>query len=164
MKTIYTKIIIFLAILILSSCASIVTRSSYSVTINSTPSNALVTITDIRGMTVFSGNTPAVVSLSASAGFFQRAEYQIRFSNPGYDDRIISIRASIDGWYWGNILLGGFIGMLIIDPATGAMWRINTTFINETLSRSARALSQGLRIVDIADVPESWKEHLVEIK
>ena len=164
MKTIYTKIIIFLAILILSSCASIVTRSSYSVTINSTPSNALVTITDIRGMTVFSGNTPAVVSLSASAGFFQRAEYQIRFSSPGYDDRIISIRASIDGWYWGNILLGGFIGMLIIDPATGAMWRINTTFINETLSRSARALSQGLRIVDIADVPESWKEHLVEIK
>jgi hypothetical protein len=115
-------------------------------------------------MTVFSGNTPAVVSLSASAGFFQRAEYQIRFSSPGYDDRIISIRASIDGWYWGNILLGGFIGMLIIDPATGAMWRINTTFINETLSRSARALSQGLRIIDIADVPESWKEHLVEIK
>jgi hypothetical protein len=26
--------------------------------------------------------------------------------------------------------------MLIIDPATGAMWKIETEFLNETLSKS----------------------------
>ncbi|MCL2414918.1 MAG: hypothetical protein FWC94_06680 [Bacteroidales bacterium] len=164
MKTIYIKAIIFLAVIALSSCATIITRSSYPINISSTPSNARVTITDNRGVTVFAGNTPALVNLSASAGFFQRAEYQIRFSNPGYDDRIISIRATVDGWYFANILFGGLIGMLIVDPATGAMWRINTTFIHETLNRSAMSFSQELRIVDIAEIPESWKEHLVEIK
>jgi len=115
-------------------------------------------------MTVFSGNTPAVINLSASAGFFQRAEYQIRFSNLGYDDRIISIRATIDGWYFANILFGGLIGMLIVDPATGAMWRINTNFIHETLNRSATSFASGLRIIDINEVPENWKEHLIKIE
>lgn len=30
----------------------------------------------------------------------------------------------MDGWYWGNILFGGLIGMLAVDPATGAMYKL----------------------------------------
>ena len=30
----------------------------------------------------------------------------------------------MDGWYIGNILFGGLIGMLIVDPATGAMYNL----------------------------------------
>jgi hypothetical protein len=30
----------------------------------------------------------------------------------------------MDGWYIGNILFGGVIGFLIVDPATGAMWKL----------------------------------------
>jgi len=164
MKNLYTKVIIFATVLTFSSCASIVTRSTYSVNINSVPAGALVTITDNRGVTVFMGNTPTVANLSASAGFFQRAEYQVRFSSPGFDDRIVPIRATIDGWYFANILFGGVIGMLIVDPATGAMWRIDRPFLNEVLNRSATSFSQELRIIDIKDVPENWKEHLIKIE
>ena len=31
----------------------------------------------------------------------------------------------MDGWYIGHILFGGLIGFLIIDPATGSMWKLN---------------------------------------
>ena len=31
----------------------------------------------------------------------------------------------MDGWYAGNILIGGLLGLLIIDPATGSMWKLD---------------------------------------
>lgn len=31
----------------------------------------------------------------------------------------------MDGWYIGNLLFGGLIGMLIVDPATGAMYKLD---------------------------------------
>ena len=34
------------------------------------------------------------------------------------------LESEVDSWYFGNILFGGLIGMLIIDPATGAMWKL----------------------------------------
>lgn len=60
----------------------------------------------------------------------------MRFSSPGYDEKIVPITFKIDGWYFGNILIGGVLGMLIVDPATGAMWKIETEFLDETLSRT----------------------------
>jgi len=30
----------------------------------------------------------------------------------------------MSGWYWGNILIGGLIGMLVVDPLTGAMYKL----------------------------------------
>jgi len=157
-------VMLMVAVFLFSNCATIVTRDVYPARIVSNPNNAKISVTNKKGNEIYSGNTPAVVQLRAGSGFFSKAEYQVRFSEPGYDERIIPITFSLDGWYFGNILFGGLIGMLIVDPATGAMWRINTTFIHETLNRSAMSFSQELRIVDIAEIPESWKEHLVEIK
>jgi hypothetical protein len=28
----------------------------------------------------------------------------------------------MSGWYCGKLLFGGLIGMLAVDPATGAIW------------------------------------------
>ena len=30
----------------------------------------------------------------------------------------------MDGWYIGNIVFGGLIGWLVVDPASGAMWKL----------------------------------------
>ncbi|WP_174263189.1 CsgG/HfaB family protein [Citrifermentans bemidjiense] len=35
----------------------------------------------------------------------------------------------MNGWYWGNIVFGGVIGLLIVDPATGAMWKMDDTLM-----------------------------------
>lgn len=151
------------AIFLLSSCASIVSKSSYPLSINSTPSNATVSITDKKGQEIFLGNTPAVVKLKAGSGFFSKAEYQVRFSSPGYDDRVVPVIFALDGWYFGNILLGGIIGMLIVDPATGAMWKLDTEHLNETLTSSSATVNAEMKILDINDVPDSLKQYLVQI-
>jgi len=30
----------------------------------------------------------------------------------------------MNGWYFGNLAIGGILGMLVIDPLTGAMYRM----------------------------------------
>ncbi len=74
------------------------------------------------------------------------------------------VNFKVDGWYWGNIVFGGLIGWLIVDPATGAMYKLETEFVNETLAKSTASLEQSeLRIYGLNQIPESWKEHLVEV-
>lgn len=52
----------------------------------------------------------------------------------GYKTAGVSIRSELSGWYFGNIVFGGLIGMLIVDPATGAMWNLSPDKIEQTLS------------------------------
>lgn len=156
--------IMMASVLLFSSCASIVSKSTYPLSINSSPSNAKVSITDKKGKEIYLGNTPATVKLKAGAGFFSKAEYQVKFSSPGYDDKIVPITFKLDGWYFGNLLLGGVLGMLIIDPATGAMWKIETEFLNETLSKSTASIDPEMKIMNINEIPENWKTHLVRVK
>jgi len=168
MKKIIIKCAIcLLAVFFFSNCASIVSRSVYPLSINSTPSGANVVVTSSRGVEVFSGTTPAVVHLRAGNGFFSRAEYHVRVSLQGFETRVIPVTFSIDGWYFGNLLLfgvGGFIGMLIIDPATGAMWRIDMDAINVNfIPQSTVYYVPSLRIMDINEIPESWKSKLIAL-
>ena len=149
-----------------SSCASIVSKSKYPITINSRPSDAKITITDKKGVTVFSGLTPAMLKLDAGAGFFSKARYQVTFEKDGYVSRTVPVNFKLDGWNFGNILFGGLIGLLIVDPATGAMYKIDTEFLDETLEKEnggVSAKANELRILDINDIPAEWKEKLVAI-
>lgn len=155
--------IMMASVFLLSSCASIVSKSTYPLSINSSPSNAKVSITDKKGKEIYLGNTPATVKLKAGSGFFSKAEYQVKFSSQGYDDKIVPITFKLDGWYFGNLLLGGVLGMLIIDPATGAMWKIETEFLNETLSKSTASIDPEMKIMNINEIPDNWKTHLVRV-
>lgn len=165
MNKIYVKMttIIMATVFLFSSCASILSKSTYPLSINSSPANAKVSVIDKKGKEIYLGNTPATVKLKAGAGFFSKAEYQVKFSSPGYDNKIVPITFKIDGWYFGNILLGGVLGMLIIDPATGAMWKIETEFLNETLSTSTVSIDPEMKIMNINKIPENWKTHLVKV-
>jgi hypothetical protein len=107
-----------------TSCASIVTRSIYPVDFNSTPQGAEVEIESRDGRIVYSGRTPATVWLEPSAGYMRPEHYKVTYRHAGGEPVTTWINARIDGWYFGNLFLGGLIGMLLIDPLTGAMWKI----------------------------------------
>lgn len=108
-----------------SGCASIISKAEYPVTIQSVPSGADVTVFDERsGKAVFTGTTPTRVTLKASAGFFKSASYRISASMQGVGEADAALGADLDGWYIANILFGGLIGLLIVDPATGAMYKL----------------------------------------
>lgn len=145
----------------ISSCASIVSQSRYLISINSSPSDATIVITNSVGTEVYQGVTPATVSLNSSEGFFKKASYQVKFVKDGYNEKIVPIYFKLDGWYWGNILFGGLLGMLIIDPATGAMYKLDSEFINEKLTQLPTASNVELRIYNTDEIPSSWSDHLI---
>lgn len=111
-------------ILATTGCASIISDSKYPVSITSAPSGANYEIRNEAGRSVHSGVTPDQVSLAAGAGYFDGERYTVSYTKDGYEKASSVVDSSIDGWYWGNLVFGGLIGMLGVDPATGAMYKL----------------------------------------
>ncbi|WP_317704481.1 hypothetical protein [Methylomarinovum caldicuralii] len=149
---------------VMSGCASIISDSTYPVTINSSPNGAEFEIKDEDGMIVHKGRTPAMVTLSASSGYFDCADYTIIFKKKGYEPQMTTLSCKLDGWYIGNILFGGLIGFLIIDPATGAMWKLPKIVSVSLYEKQARIINyKGIYVMSIDDVPEEYKSQLIRI-
>lgn len=105
-----------------------------------------------------------IVKLKSAAGFFSKQSYTIKLSLEGYNEKIIPVQCDLNGWYFGNIIFGGFIGLLIVDPATGAMYRLDREYINETLTKSTTNNQVTLEIKNINDISKEDKAHLIAIK
>jgi len=104
---------------ILPSCASIVSKSDWPVSITSSEPGVPFTVKNAHGVALVQGKTPTIVTLSAKEGFFDGADYTIETGHA-----TLPLSSSMNGWYIGNIVFGGLIGFLIVDPATGAMWKL----------------------------------------
>lgn len=111
------------AMLLSAGCASIVSRSKYNIPLQANM-DAVVEVRN-RGELVTSVRAPTTLTLSSDAGFFTRSCYTFTFKKEGYPDVVKHRNAYVNGWYLGNLVFGGLIGMVIIDPATGAMWRLD---------------------------------------
>jgi len=112
-------------LLAVTGCASIVSRSVYPVTIDTIPPGASIVVRDKVGKVLFKGTAPTTLTLKAYSGYFSPARYDVDATLPGYNPGKGQIRGTLDPWYVGNVLFGGLIGLLIVDPATGAMWRLD---------------------------------------
>jgi hypothetical protein len=167
MKKFYLKQVVILGLSILtvtvSGCASIFGKSTYPITLNTDPSGADISITNKKGVEIYKGSTPATVKLKSSSGYFARAEYQIKIHKNGYSEKVIPVNFKLNGWYFGNLLIGGLIGMLIIDPATGAMYKIENDAFNEKLEATATTAEPTLNIRDYNSLPESIKTSLIKL-
>jgi hypothetical protein len=151
----------------LAACASIVSDSKGPVTISSSPTAANIIIADQSGVEIHRGTTPTTITLDASAGYFDGQEYTITFSKDGYDPTTVKLDSTINGWYVGNIVFGGFIGWLIVDPLTGAMWALDTEHVNGTLAEHVAmddASAPELRIVSIDSVPEGERSRMIRVR
>jgi hypothetical protein len=91
-----------------SGCATIVSGTKQKVEFSSTPSGAAVAV---DGGTY---TTPCEVKLSRGKN------HDVEFSLPDYLPVKHQILRTTNGWAFGNILLGGLIG-LMVDYATGAV-------------------------------------------
>ncbi|WP_416395219.1 hypothetical protein [Allohahella sp. A8] len=112
------------AVLGLSACASIVSDADYPVTISSYPAEATYTVVNKKGATIHQGVTPSIVTLPSGAGYFSGERYHVTVTKEGYEATSLVMDTDLDGWYFGNLVLGGILGALIVDPITGAMWRL----------------------------------------
>ena len=112
-----------------SGCASIVSKSNWPVTVQSNPNGAKCVVVKANGVQIHAGETPMTLTLDASDGFFSSAKYSVKCTNDGYQPSSSELSAHLNGWYVGNIVFGGLIGILIVDPATGAMWKLDETHV-----------------------------------
>lgn len=129
--------------LLSTGCASIVSKSRYPVSITTEPAAAKIEVKDQDGVVRFTGTSPATAMLDAGNGYFSRARYTVTASKEGFDTATMPLQTSIDGWYWGNIAVGGLIGLLIVDPLTGAMYEIDTPVANMSLAPAATQVHLG---------------------
>lgn len=162
MKKFLFAILCVITCVLFSSCASIFTKSSYPVAINSNPEGAKISIINKKGEEVYVGKTPATVTLDASSKYMSGEKLTVIISKPGYEEEKVYIHSKIEGWYWGNILLGGLIGMLVVDPLTGAMYKLDTKSINVTLQMENTDTAQ-LQIVDINTLSQDQRKNLVKL-
>lgn len=151
--------------LFLSGCATIVSKSNYPINIESEPRGARVIVTDKHGAEVVTARTPAVVKLKAGAGYFAKASYSVKIVKEGYQEVIVPVEFKLNGWYFGNLLFGGFLGLLVIDPLTGAMWRPKSDYHSVDLTpegKNAKAASLHIKLLE-QTTPEE-RAGLVRVK
>ena len=147
----------------LSGCASIASESKYPVSVDSEPRGAQFEVRNRSGSLVASGATPSQVTLKAGAGYFRGESYRITYRKEGYNDQESVVSSGVDGWYWGNLFLGGVLGMLIIDPATGAMYKLpnsTSTGLQPTLVAGAETFKHQATSVS---QKQSQEEQLIEL-
>jgi len=149
--------------LLLSSCATIVSSQQKPTKIDSSPSKMAYVVTDEKGGVISQGITPSDVTLNRSSGYFKPGKYTIEIKKGG---KVVSkeiVTASLNGWYFGNILVGGVIGMLVVDPLSGAMYRMPESITVNTTSVATANQSSDLQIVDISTLTAAQRAKLVRI-
>jgi hypothetical protein len=109
--------------MLLSSCATIVSGSKQKVKFSSTPSNATIYVDETEV-----GKTPFEMKLK------RNREHHIIIKLEGYNTYETTLKSKFNAWYLGNILIGGVIG-LVIDPITGAMFKLSPKELNAELAK-----------------------------
>jgi hypothetical protein len=141
---------LLVGVLPLIGCASIMKGSNQKLKFQSQPEGAKVSVFDDSGMLVADSKTPVTIPLKKSGGYFQPAKYKVVFEAPGYEKKEIWLSGSLEaGWYLaGNFLVGGMVGWLIVDPLTGAMWKLEPSTVSTNLDKSIGMSEEGaLRVV-----------------
>ena len=128
-------------------CASIMQGSKQKVPIASTPSGAAVWI-DQQDR----GSTPLVAELS------RKRPHVMRVVLEGYEPFEMTFTRKTSGWVWGNILLGGLIG-LAIDASTGGMYKLEPKQVEATLQAQAPEQTparEGVAIMVVLRPDPAW--------
>jgi len=135
-------------------------------TISTQPEGAKATISKLEGPVVSVTNTPCTVSLDPKRGYFKGQSYQLKLELPGYRTANVELHSEMSGWFFGNILFGGLIGMLAVDPVTGSMWNIAPDKIDQKLESSQAALikaGNGFVVVMTSQLTTAERAAMVRI-
>ncbi|MEM0543072.1 PEGA domain-containing protein [Flavobacterium sp. j3] len=143
-----TIISCLLALTLLSSCATIMSGSKQNVKFASNPSSATIYIDEVEV-----GKTPFEMKLA------RKSEHEVMIKLEGYQTYQTTLTKKFNGWFVGNILIGGLIG-IIIDPITGAMYNLTPKEINAEMNKgTAFNYKKGEVYVAVAlEIDPNWKK------
>jgi hypothetical protein len=156
----------FVACIAVSGCATIVNSGPRSIPVASSPPGAKVSIYDRSNTLVMTNTTPFVAQLPVKYAYFKGQSYRLEFELPGHAPTSVNLKSSMSGWYWGNIVFGGLIGMLIVDPLTGSMFNLEPQKIEQTLSASqAQAIhdGKGVLVTLVSQITDGERNNMVPV-
>jgi len=103
------QILVLTLVAVLAGCASIISGKTQTVSFQSTPSGATVTVSG------------AVIGVTPISTMIEKKSNQtLTVSKEGYKTFTTQMTTSLDPWFWGNIVIGGLLGSTT-DAATGAV-------------------------------------------
>jgi len=108
--------------ILLIGCATIVSGRTQRVSVSTFPSDAKVIVNGAEQQ------SPCVIMLDRAF-----PSYQIIIQKEGYKTYTYNLTRGINGWLFGNILLGGIIGV-VIDCATSSAYAFSPDNITINLT------------------------------
>ena len=148
MKYFINLFIVLIVAVLLNSCATIINGTSQQVNITSTPIEAKVII-DGEEL----GKTPFIADLK------RKDNHIVKIELDGYKTEVITLNGKTSGWFFGNCLFGGVIGMAV-DAITGGMYKLQPEEIKKTLNvDEQRTLNDGtLYIQFVMNADPKWEK------
>ena len=129
-------------------CATIMHGTTQGIGITSTPSGASITV-DKQGY----GETPAVVKLD------RKSTHVVKLELAGYHPLEMTVKRSVSGWAWGNIVFGGLIG-LAVDAISGGLYKLSPEQLQATLTKEDIGLlyeEDAMYVAIILHPDPSWE-------
>ena len=125
----YVAVLLAVCMVFSSGCATIATGGGedQAVRVSSLPKGADVYVNDERV-----GKTPMSVRLP------RKDVHQVRVEKAGYQPYERELKSGLNGWMFGNIILGGLIG-LGVDLLSGASTSLTPTNVSPTLVKNTTA-------------------------
>ena len=144
-----TFFILCVATLLTSGCATLVKGSSQGVTVKTEPLGAICELRK-KGKTVGIVNpTPGTIQLGKGATVLD-----VSCKKSGYLDSNATLTSSMQGWTFGNVILGGIVG-LVVDAASGAAYQYRSEI-------SIRLLPESFLSVESRDSYfDGWQDDLL---
>jgi hypothetical protein len=148
MKYFINLFIVLIVAVLLNSCATIINGTSQQVNITSTPIEAKVII-DGEEL----GKTPFIADLK------RKDNHIVKIELDGYKTEVITLNGKTSGWFFGNCLFGGVIGMAV-DAITGGMYKLQPEEIKRTLNvDEQRTLNDGTLYIQFVMNPDpKWEK------
>lgn len=145
------KLVVFSVVVLLNGCASIITGTDQNLTFNSEPEGATVRVS---GKVV--GKTPLLVPIDKGTN------QSLTFEKEGFKKYTVQLSTSINPWFFGNFIFGGFLGSTT-DGVSGAINEFSpeqyyVTLTPETPYGMSTSKSRKIKEIVIAFGKEVRKE------
>lgn len=158
MKIAVNVVVLVAACCMFSGCASIIHGGYQSVDITSQPAGAQVII---DGKNV--GLTPKTIELRrkgrAKDEMKPKKEYIVKIQLDGYMAYEMKVKRELDAWFFGNLIFGGVIGM-IIDASDGAMYKLTPNQVVAQMGKMTASTytGDGIHIAVVLHADPSWEK------
>lgn len=137
------------SVTLVTGCATIMNQTKQNIGISSVPTGASVTINNVSH-----GKTPVVAKLARKKHHFVKIEMS------GYKPYETALTRKVSGWVWGNIAIGGLIG-LAIDAISGGMYKLTPEQIVAELrneGQTSQLQEDSLYIAVVLSPKADWEK------